>query len=455
MSIKSETIRNIPRTPGVYLFKRGSIPIYVGKAVNLKNRVSSYFRTNASDKAAQLREEATRLDYIELSSEIEALIKEAELIKQYDPKYNVLIHDYFYVAITKEEYPKIFVTRRPKLPGTSEDSNALRKGKKVFDNPAGYVGPFTSGIMLRHALKSLRRIFPYCTCFAPHKRKCLNAQIGKCSEFCCSIQANRHLPIENRKEYLHTIQSIIAVLTGKRTRLISSIRKELRNAARAQEFERAARLRDQIAGLEDVFRHTSYLREDGRKIRATKARWEETEKIIRETLNIPGKRISRAEGYDISNISGISATGSMVVFIDGKPSKNDYRMFGIKTLDHANDVGMHREVMRRRLQHHEWPLPDLMVIDGGKPQLNAVLSVIQKEKPELLDRVVALAKREEELFRKNLPYSVRLDSLPSSVSFFFQNVRNESHRFAKKYHHKVRELYYRGQTENKNGKTRR
>ena len=155
------------------------------------------------------------------------------------------------------------------------------------------------------------------------------------------------------------------------------------------------------------------------------------------------KKVTRVEGYDISNISGASATGSMAVFINGRPEKSEYRKFSIKTVHGANDVEMHREVMRRRLLRIEWPMPDVLVIDGGRPQLNAILSLLQNEFPSLNLFVVALAKREEELYTKNIILPIPLRTLSSETGFFFQRVRDESHRFAKQYHHKRREMLYR------------
>ncbi len=173
-----------------------------------------------------------------------------------------------------------------------------------------------------------------------------------------------------------------------------------------------------------------------------KLTWAKTEKYIRGLTGTKNK-ISRVEGYDISNISGTEATGSMVVFIDEIPAKSEYRKFKIKTVRGANDAAMLKEVMRRRLKHTEWPYPDLMLIDGGKPQLNATFEILLKSnfnREVRLPKIVALAKRQEDLYTQNRKTPLRFKTVPGEVMKFFQRVRNESHRFAKKYHHKLREI---------------
>lgn len=419
----------VPSGSGVYIFKRRNISIYIGKAANLKKRLASYFRKNAGGKVRRLLGEATKLEWIETESEAEALIKEAELIKKYRPKFNILMRDdksYFYVVTTKDKFPRILVVHKTAL---------------VDKKWGRAIGPFTSGSALRATLKLLRRIFPYCTCKRPHKRPCLNTQIGRCPGYCCiksqESRQKRDPPAAARiREYGENIKRIIAILSGRKKRLVSQLKKEMWFASREQAYERAAKLRDQIEGVQNIFSHASIV--DVWSSTPNRMDWVRIEERIREMLGAKG-RVSRVEGYDISNISGTSATGSMVVFIDGLPAKSEYRKFKIKTVAGANDVAMHREVIRRRLAHAEWPYPDLMLIDGGKPQLNAILA--EMSSPRI--GVAALAKRKEELYTEASARPVRLDSLPAPVMHFFQRVRDESHRFAKKYHHKLREISYR------------
>ncbi len=390
----------------------------MGKAADLRNRVASYFRASTGPKTHELLRHATHLEFIETSSEIEALLKETELIKKYRPKFNILMRDdksYSYVIVTRDAFPRMLVIHKTAL------------GDKKWGRT---IGPFTSGSALRTTLKLLRRIFPYCTCMTPHKRPCLNAQIGRCLAYCCTIHDIRNT---QHKKYRKNIRNIFAVLSGKKKGLLSQLKKAMRLASRAESYERAAKLRDQIDGIENIFQHRQLI-----EVRLQSDKWIAIEPHIRTLLGAV-KSISRVEGYDISNISGAHATGSMVVFIDGKPAKAEYRKFKIKTVHQANDVGMLKEVLRRRLAHPEWQYPDLMLIDGGKPQLN----VVRAEMTSPHVRVLALAKCEEDLYTDPNARPIRLDSLPVEVMHFLQRVRDESHRFAKKYHHKLREISYR------------
>ncbi|MBI4225217.1 MAG: UvrB/UvrC motif-containing protein [Candidatus Sungbacteria bacterium] len=434
---------NSPNTPGVYIFRTGKTPVYVGKAADIHKRLASYFRKNISTKTRQMVSEATSLEWIETQSEIEALIKEAELIKTYLPKFNILMRDdknYFYVAITRDEFPRIFLTHQLQ----KDRIGRIRMRKDIG---VDYIGPFTSGPALKEVLALLRRIFPYCTCTQLHKRPCLNSQIGKCLSFCCHKSNVQNPNIKLQKEYGANIKNIIAILTGRKKKLLSELTRAMREAAKKQNFEQAAKLRNQMESIENIFSHRPLTHK--RSIHKKHAQdWPKIERIIKSLLNISSP-ISRVEGYDISNISGTEATGSMVVFINGKPEKAEYRKFKIKTIDQPNDVAMHQEVMRRRLGHlHDWGTPDLLLIDGGKPQLNAIRNVLRPGHETI--RLAALAKREEELFIEGREMPQRLDSLPPDVKLFFQHVRDESHRFAKKYHHKLREIAYREKYQNKN-----
>jgi len=432
-------LSTIPSGPGIYRFWRGSALLYVGKAAHLRKRLSSYFRNNVSAKISRLVTETSRVNWIETASEIEALIKEAEFIKTHRSRYNYMLRDdknYFWVTITKEAYPKIFVTHQ------ETDNQKLR---------IRYIGPFTDGGALKIALRLLRRLFPFCTCKTPHKRPCLNAQINRCPGYCCTITT--HDTPDTIQEYKKNIQRIAAILGGKRTRLLWSLKRDMRAASKTQEYEHAAILRDQLKGIENIFQHrpTIAVSKNPRQ-----SRWRRIERNLREILRSP-QFLSRIEGYDISNISGTAATGSMVVFTIGAADKKEYRTFRIKTIRQSNDVAMLEEVIRRRLRHTEWRYPDLMVIDGGKPQLHAALAALEPKaksmsriEPRVLVRdqklkaifVAALAKREEELYLPGSTRPIRLDSLPPDTMFFLQRVRDESHRFAKKYHHTLRKKVF-------------
>ena len=446
----------IPISPGIYTFRRSKTPLYIGKAANLRSRLASYFQKRSAlpIKIQKMLAEATRLETIETASEVEALIREAELIKKYRPKYNLLMRDdksYFYVGITKEPYPRIFVTHEPRglritnrteLRTTNTRYKQFRNSQNfVIRRKARYIGPFTSGTALKSALKSLRRVFPYCTCKQPHKRPCLNSEIGRCPGYCCTLkmQSAKRKAKGEKREYRKNIRSIVAVLSGDRTRLVGRMRREMREVVKREHYEEAARLRDAVFGLEDVFAHRHVLH-------TPEARhpWPMVLGKLQSLLKTK-REISRIEGYDISNISGTGATGSMVAFMSGGPDKSQYRKFRIKTVGGSNDVAMLREVLKRRFQHSEWPFPQLVVIDGGKGQLNAAMATLREARIWNLESrrpiVSALAKREEVLHTAD-GRAIPLQRQDPALLHLFQRIRDESHRFARSYHHKLREKSY-------------
>ncbi len=470
-----EKPKKIPTKPGIYVFARGSKPLYVGKALNIKKRVTSYFR-KGDGLAAKIRlmlAEATSLKFIETFSEIEALLKETELIKRHRPKYNILMRDdknYFYVGITKEEFPRVFVTHQPlkaellRITNKTELRIAtrahIRNSKKlVIRRGASYIGPFTSGGALHTTLKLLRRVFPYCTCKGTHKRPCLNSQIGRCVGYCCSqTQSSPASPRrsrgraklkaqsyslklkDGRMAYRKNIGGVIAVLTGKKTRLIAQLKKQLKEATKAEHYEEAARVRDQIFGLEDIFNHRFTLERPWRKT-VDRAGWPELESRLKKLLGSENN-IERIEGYDISNIGGSEATGSMVVFSRGEPDKSQYRKFRIKTVQGISDVDMIKEVLERRFRHPEWAFPQLIVIDGGMGQLSAALAALHKSEirnPKFETPIVtALAKREEILLTERRQ-AIHLKNGDPALLHLFQQIRDEAHRFARAYHHRLRQ----------------
>ena len=346
----------IPQNTGVYIFKnkRGT-PIYIGKAANLRARLKSY-KTSQTHKTNRMIKEACDLSWEVLGSETEALIREAELIKQHHPKYNILMRDdkqYLHVGFTNEHSPKIFVTHQPQAPST-------------------FIGPFTDSGALRITLKSLRRIFPYCTCLHPHKTLCLNARIGSCLGYCCFAKPLNSSSRELAGSYTKNISAIKKILSGKNKSLLRELKKQMRAYSHVKRYEEAVRVRDQIRALERVFAHRPVLRQDIPTERA---------KALSQLAMLfdCGSTIRRIEGYDISNIHGKYAYGSMVVFIDGLPQKNEYRIFKIKTIVGSDDPSMIKEVISRRFNHPEWPYPDAILIDGGKAQLNAAM-VAQKHR---------------------------------------------------------------------------
>ena len=412
-------IGEIPQNPGVYTYRNArGIVLYVGKANNLRARLRSYFLKNAPSKARALVQEAASLSWEIVGSEIEALIYEAKLIKKYRPRYNVLMRDdkqYFFVEFTHDTYPKIFITHQMSLHNQKTD----------------FVGPFTDGTSLKTTLKMLRRIFPYCTCKQTHKTPCLNARIGRCLGFCCAqdvSSSSSRSPKTHRFLYIQNILAIKNVLSGKNTTLTRSLRKEMRSLSASQHYEVAAKTRDQIHALERIFAHKSVIRKDMPTDRTNALQ------ALGRILKII--EIKRIEGYDISNIHGHFAYGSMVVFYDGMPKKDDYRIFKIRTVLGSDDPRMIHEMISRRLRHPEWQYPDVMLIDGGPTQLSAALSALGRPTSKLI-KVVSLAKREEELFLSPRQISpIKLKQSSESLYAMLTHIRNEAHRFAIKHYRK-------------------
>ncbi|MFA5413227.1 MAG: excinuclease ABC subunit UvrC [Patescibacteria group bacterium] len=402
-------IQKFPKTPGVYLMKNaaGKI-IYVGKATSIHDRVRSYFDRPHDIRIEKLVGEIADINFKKTPTVIEALILEANLIKKYLPKYNVKEKDdrsFLYVAFTKEKFPRIILLR-----GLELERMTPREKKQI----SKLFGPYTSASSLRAALGILRRrIFPFRDCATLPKRPCLHYHLKQCPAPCADLIS--------AKDYRRLIRHLILFFEGKKEKIIKNLNKEMTLASREEDFEKAARLRNQIFSLEHI--------QDVAVIK------EESKFKNRESgINIFG----RIEGYDISNISGTSATGSMVIFEDGKPNKNEYRKFKIKTLDTPNDVGMIREVMTRRLAHKEWPQPNLILVDGGWGQINAVREILSEQKIKI--PVLGIAKgfdrKQDRLIAdpKNLEL-VRVAELHKDILL---QIRDEAHRFAIGYHKLLR-----------------
>lgn len=407
----------LPDTPGVYLMKdeKGKV-IYVGKATSLKRRVSSYFQHPHDSRIQEMVSFIRRIDYIQKATAVEALILEANLIKYYWPKYNVMQKDnksFLYLVITKEDFPKPLLIR-----GTQLDEESPKKYKAVF-------GPYTSPRSLRAALDLLRKVFPWSTCETGQKRACFYVHLGQCPGVCINGI--------DKKLYGKIIRDLIKFFEGKKDVLIKQYRREMKTASASKEFERAGELRDKIAFLEHIKDIAILKRED-----------DDVDKIKmgEAVVNLFG----RIEGYDISNISGTSSVASMVVFENGAPAKQEYRKFRIKTVVGSNDVASLKETLMRRFRN-SWRHPDLLLIDGGAPQVNAAEQVVHEM--ELGIPVVGIAKGAERK-RNDLVCSktnLELCNLCEQYKDLLVSVRDEAHRFAIAYHRKVRSYGMRGEKE--------
>jgi len=421
-----DQLQNLPEKFGVYLFKdkRGKI-LYVGKAINIKNRVGSYFtkRSHLGPRTNRLLNLAGRIDYYIVDSEVEALLLEARLIKNYQPIFNTVSKDdssYLYIKITKETYPHVEPARLPK--SVSE--------KKRLEKHAYYYGPFPSAKVVRTTLKLLRKTFPFCSAKKIPSKACFYYGIGLCLGPCVSAVDN--------KTYKKMIRRLRLLLTGRKTSLLHELKKEMQKESDNHNYEAAATIRDMIKKI--VFLTSAYHMPEDYLLEPNLLKHTHQDELreLRTILSIHFPKleyVKRIEAYDISNISGKNATGSMVVFVDGEADKAEYRRFKIRyTKDTPNDVQMMKEVISRRIKHTEWSLPDLFLIDGGKGQVGAI-NATTKELGVIVP-IVGLAKREEILVIQTSSgefNELRIQKKSPALKLI-QRIRDESHRFAKKYH---------------------
>jgi len=340
-------VRELPVTSGVYIYKdaTGTV-VYVGKAVNIRKRVESYFRTNTGSlKTDLLVTHIADIETIQTSSEAEALLLEASLIKKHQPKYNIELKDgktYPYIRITKEEYPLVSVVR----PDT----------RKHKDSKCELYGPYVNPTLIREALTIIRKIFAFRTCDPFADKLCLYYDMGLCQGPCEGKIS--------KEEYQRNIRNVKLILEGRKDDLYRNLRIEMEESARQKDFEGAAKLRDQIRAIGALYSGTGDINY-----------FKEAEQLQR-AINLEHSPM-RLECFDISNIMGNQSVGSMVSFLNGKPDKSNYRRFRIKTVEGIDDFQMIAEVVRRRytrLQKEGATYPDLIVIDGGKGQLGAALT---------------------------------------------------------------------------------
>ncbi len=410
--LKKEEVSNLPKTSGVYAFKSKREILYIGKAINIKERVKNHFQ-KSSFRDNLFIDKVENVGFIKTNSEIAALILEANLIKKYQPKYNIMWRDdknFFYVGITKQNLPRIFITHQIK-------KEKIKNGKQTV-----FIGPFVDGTSLKKTLKILRKIFPYYTVKKHSRLPCTWCHLGLCPG-----------PNPDEKKYKKNIKNLISILKGKSAPVLKSLKKEMKKAAKLQEYEKAAGLRDKIQALQRTISHAKIFEE----IKAKKDKWEKIEKELKKILKTK-KKILRIEAYDVSNIQGQKATGSMVTFIQGNPEKDFYRRFKIKSIDKPNDIAMIEEVLERRFKHLEWKMPDVILIDGGKAQLNIAIKTKNRNRKTKNISVISLAKKQNKLYIENRKDPILLKKLSKEVADLILQIRDEAHRFAITYHRKLR-----------------
>jgi excinuclease ABC subunit C len=414
---KNIKIKNnkLPDSSGVYFFfdSLGRL-LYVGKAASLKRRVGSYFVKANESRIAEMVGEVANIDYIKTQSVIEALILEANEIKARKPKYNILQRDdksFLHLAITNESFPRPMLIREHDL--RQKDA---KKFLRVF-------GPYISAGSLKTALEIIRKAIPWSDCvLSKNGKACFDFQIGKCPGVCVGAI--------NKRDYRKIIRQLILFFEGKKPYVARSLRSEMKRASDELRYEEAVVLRKRLFALEHINDIALISREDSDLPLSKRPKG----------MNLMG----RIEGFDISNISGASAVGSMVVFENGKPSKHLYRRFKIKTVKGVNDVAMLEEVLRRRLARNSvgWELPVLMVVDGGEPQVNRARALLKEFGAQI--PIVGIAKgldRKQDRFCFGAR-DVYLQNVVTRGKELFLRVRDEAHRFAIQYHRLVRGKQY-------------
>jgi len=422
----AEKAKQFPTEPGVYLMKdaQGRV-IYVGKAKNLRNRAGHYFTKLAADdrRTRDLVPLIADIDFLPAESEVDALLLEARLVKDIQPRFNVELKDdksFPYLQIrVREEFPRVEFTRTPR-----------RRGVRLY-------GPFTSAKSLRYAIQVLQRVFQFRTCSLDIRstdprwrwfRPCILHNIHQCTAP-CNLRVTRDA-------YRKQIRALRLVLEGKKQRLIAELEKEMKEASAALLFEKAARLRDDIHALRTLGQRGDVDRDVQPEVFGLEPR--KGSVGLRKILGL--SKVPRTiEGVDIAHLGGQETVASLVTFIDGLPFKPGYRRFRIRSVEGVDDFASIREVVTRRfrrLARAEEVFPDILLIDGGKGQLNAALDAFR-----LLDIeppcLISLAKREEEIYRPGDAEPLRLSRHAAALRLL-QYVRDEAHRFAQHYHHILR-----------------
>lgn len=426
-----QKLSQLPAEPGVYLYKdaRGSI-IYVGKAAVLKNRVRQYFHKGRphDTKTSLLIQDISDVEWITVESEIDALFLEAELVRRYMPKYNILLRDdksAAYIRITfKSDHPTVSVTRRP------------------LDDGADYFGPYFNVQVVRRALHSLRKVFAFSTHTTIPRRACLQYHLGLCP----GLEEGKTTPAEYRKD----LKKLIQYIKGNRVALLKELEADMKRAAASKQFERATQIRNKLFALKGlskqiVFSDTEFL----------DASRDEALFGLKNMLGLTSEP-RRIEGYDISHMQGTDTVASMVVFTNGIPEKAAYRKFKSRVPGNNDFAHMHEVITRRFSPRNRaaWPKPDLILIDGGKGQLDAALR--SASEAGITVPMIGLAKREEEIVvheksavsldapsnaivKKTAGFTVVLLPVSSHIVKLLQRVRDESHRFAVSYHSSLKQ----------------
>ncbi|PIV10001.1 hypothetical protein COS31_03715 [Candidatus Roizmanbacteria bacterium CG02_land_8_20_14_3_00_36_15] len=418
--LKKESISKVPSSPGVYIFLKKELPVYIGKATNLKVRLLSHLQSARFNRKEKLIiEEADKIRYYLTGSDLRSLLLEAKLIRLYKPKYNLRGRDdksHLYLKITfGDKYPKIFPIR----------GNEISVDQEVF-------GPYPSQKITLELIRFLRKIFPFCTQKNISKAPCFYSKIGLCNPCPNAIEKITDSQEKSRLQriYRKNVNNIIKLLEGNIENVIQELYKEINILISQQKYEKALNLRNRLFLLERLVNRR--FSSDGNELIFT-----DSQKPMASLKHLlinyfpQIKRLSRIEAYDISNFAGKQVTGSMIVFTNGFAEKSNYRRFRIRSNNKKTDLDSLKEVLCRRFKN-KWPSPQLIIIDGGHPQVETgkkVLTDLNKNIP-----LIGLAKNPDRVVIGSKTLVTLRPELNNQGFNLLRYIRDESHRFAKKYH---------------------
>ena len=424
----------IPSCSGSYQFcvQDGSI-VYVGKAINLQKRIYSYWQRyqDLTPAKQQMIAEVVTIKWLETDSEIEALLLEANLIKKYQPKYNIVWRDdkrYQYIAISAGNFPRVYLTRK-------------------LEESGQFFGPFTSNQAARETLRIIRKIWPYRSCRNLPTKTCLYYRIGQCPGPCQQLIS--------AVDYQKIIQQIVLFLQGKKHSVIKKIQVELsgyqKQLAKLNQPTKKQNASEEAAKFEYKISSLNWQLRQLEQVLASNHILGLEEKYANDVVELAKllgftKPPQRIEGYDLSNLYNKQAVGSLVVFIDGEACPSEYKRFrlsGAETVSSLGDIALLREMLTRRLAHHDWPQPDLIVIDGAKAQANIARRLLDRAGWNIpviglgKDKGLRSARAMDKLFFPGQQQALQL-SLNNPALHLLKRVRDEAHRFAITYHRQVR-----------------
>lgn len=415
--ITTEQVKALPESIGLYLFKNKSGYLYIGKSLNIQERVRNHIeRIQIDAKENAIYTNSEEIEYIICSSELHALVLESELIQKYLPPYNIIWKDnksYLYIKIPmRDPYPRVQLVRR------EQDGKSL------------YFGPFSSSRDVRFLLRSIRKVVPFCMQKQPHKKPCFYSKIGLCDPCPGGEQTE-----DTKRLYRKQIRMVVRILKGDAEVILKTLRKQMDVASKNEKYEEAIAIRNRLLSLEQLIHLRSFEQFEYSTAYDPENALHNLHLLLNGVLKTEEIALKRIECYDISNLMQQEATASMVVATDGILDKSQYRKFKIKQTG-VSDFKMLTEAITRRMKN-DWPRPDLLIVDGGTPQVVTIDKVLRSlgltipligiaKHP---DRIVAYANGDTKTFRI---------SSHNEGFKLIQQLRDESHRFAKKYHTHLR-----------------